>query len=139
MGLLDQIGGALGGLGQPAASQGQGQQALLMQLAMQLLQQNGGLQGVLRQFQQNGLGDLISSWVGTGSNKSFSVEQLRATFGEGQLSQLAQTHQVPEQDLLSGLSAMLPQLVDKMTPDGQVNTGDDLLRQGLGALGSLFR
>lgn len=137
MGLLDQIGGVLGGLGQ--STSGQGQQAVLMQLAMQLLQQNGGLQGVLQQFQQNGLGDLIGSWIGTGANRSFSAEQLQSAFGGAQLSQMARQHQMSEQDLLSGLSSMLPQLVDKMTPDGHASTGDDLLKQGLGALGALFR
>ncbi|MGH8801069.1 MAG: YidB family protein, partial [Casimicrobiaceae bacterium] len=67
MGLLDGVlGNLMGGLlgGQSA----QGGQSPLMQIALQMLQQNGGLQGVLGKFEQSGFGKQAQSWVGTGQN-----------------------------------------------------------------------
>jgi len=130
MGIFDQITDALGG--------GDSQQSVVMQLAMNLLQQQGGVQGLLEQFQQNGMGDLISSWVGTGANQALSTEQLQSALGSSRISELVQGSQLSENQLLSGLSDALPQLVDKLTPDGQASTGDDLLKQGLGALSKFF-
>lgn len=130
MGLLDQLSGMLGG--------GQSGNQQLLQMALSLMQGNGGLQGMLKQFQQSGLGDLASSWVGNGPNQSLGLDQLRDVVGGEQLGRLAQANGLSEDQAASGLSELLPQLIDKITPDGQVDTGDNALKQGLDILGKLF-
>jgi len=90
MGLLD---GLLGGLmgGMPGSGAGtQQQQNPLMLIALQLLQQNGGLQGMLSKFQQAGYGSQADSWVSTGQNMPISADALQQVLGQGQLGQIAQ-------------------------------------------------
>src|SRR6185437_395165 len=89
VGLLDGVlGNVMGGLlgGQSA----QGGQNPLIQMALQMLQQNGGLQGVLGKFEQSGLGQQAQSWVGTGQNQSIDGGALSQVFGSGQIGQIAQ-------------------------------------------------
>ncbi|MFM7506651.1 MAG: YidB family protein, partial [Rubrivivax sp.] len=80
MGLLDAVAGAIGG--------GGGGQGDLMQLVMKLVQDNGGLEGLVSKFQQGGLGDVVQSWVSTGPNLPISPEQLGQALGPDTLSQL---------------------------------------------------
>jgi uncharacterized protein YidB (DUF937 family) len=126
MGLLDSIlGGALGAGGGGQANQGT---AALMQLALQLLAGNagrggaggGGLMDLLQQFQQAGLGAQADSWVGTGQNLPISPEQLMQVFGRGQVEQMAASTGMDVDQVSSGLSDLLPQLIDRVTPRGQV-------------------
>lgn len=135
MGLLDQLTQMLGG----KKSNAQADNSPLLAMAMSLLQKQGGVGGLLQQFQQNGLGELASSWVGTGSNQSINQDQLRSALGDKQLSELAKANGLSKQDAASGLTELLPQLIDKMTPDGQAKTGDDLLQKGISVLGQLLR
>lgn len=140
MGLLDSIlGGALGGGAGGQSNQGT---AALMQLAMQLLAGNagqggrsgGGLMEVLQQFQQAGLGSQADSWVGTGQNMPISPEQLMQVFGRGQVEQMAASSGMDVDQVSSGLSDLLPQLIDRVTPQGRVE------QAGLeGALADLSR
>src|SRR6476619_1999621 len=122
-GLLGQVmGGMLGG-GQtqmPGQSPlpGQAQSPLLMML-LQLLQQNGGLQGVLGKLQQSGYGQQAQSWIGTGQNMPIDAGALSQIFGHGQLGQIAQQLGVSQEEAAGGLAQMLPQVVDQMTPQGQ--------------------
>ena len=74
----DPLGSVLGGLA--GGSQAQSGN-LLLQLALSLLQQNGGLEGVLGRFRQGGLGQQADSWVGTGQNMNISPDQLQQIFG----------------------------------------------------------
>lgn len=133
MSFIDQISDALGGA---AAKSGTNDQ--LMQMALAFLQQHGGIQGLLSQFQQQGLGDLVLSWIGSGKNSAISTEQLAQVFGSKQIGQMAASSGLSENELLTRLSGMLPQIVDRLTPDGQSGTGDDLLKQGMSVLSSLF-
>ena len=112
MGLLDT---ALGMLTNVQQSTG-GSQATLVQAALGLLNQSqngGGLQNLIGSFQQAGLGEVIASWVGTGQNLPISAEQIQQALG----SQL---------DTADGLAAILPNLIDKMTPNGQVSDADSI-------------
>ena len=151
MGLLDSIlQGALGqGQGElpgqgPGGSLGgsQGGGALLLQLALQMLaggagtrggsSGSGGLMDLIQQFQQAGLGQQVNSWIGTGQNLPISPEQLTQVFGRGQLEQMAASTGMDVGQVSGGLSDLLPQLIDRVTPDGQVPS------QGLeGALADL--
>jgi len=145
MGLLDSIlQGALGqtqgqGAGQtPGGLPGGSQGGVLLQLALQLLaggsgpRGGGGLMDLIQQFEQAGLGQQVSSWVGTGQNLPISPEQLSQVFGRGQLEQMAASTGMDVGQVSSGLSDLLPQLIDRVTPQGQVPS------QGLeGALAAL--
>jgi len=136
MGLLDgMLGNVLGGMmggGQQGGEQGQ---SPLLAIALQVLQQNGGLQGMLGKFQQAGFGDQAQSWVGTGQNMSISPDVLQQVLGSGQLGKIAQQLGMSQQDAAGGLAQMLPGVVDQMTPQGQIPDNDnDLVSQALAML-----
>lgn len=134
MGLLDMVTGALGGAG------GQAGGNPLMNIVMQMVSnpQSGGLSGLLQKLQDGGLGEQAASWVSTGQNLPVSGDQLKNILGGGQLGQIASQLGMSEDDAAGGLAGMLPQVIDKLTPDGQV-PNNDLLAQGLDMLkGKLF-
>jgi uncharacterized protein YidB (DUF937 family) len=135
MSLLDQALGALAG------GQSGGNSALL-QTVMQLVNdpQNGGLEGLVKSFQQGGLGEIVNSWVSTGQNLPISAEQIQSVLGGSSLSGLAAQLGVSPEQVSGSLADMLPHLIDQMTPNGQVPQGGDLLTQGLDMLkkGGLF-
>lgn len=146
MGLLDGligqvIGKALGG-GQAAAGQaaaggqaagGTGNPMLDLVMGMMTNPQSGGLQGLLGNLSQAGLGDAVKSWVGTGANIPVSGDQIQSALGNEQIAAIAQKFGINPQDVASQLAQILPQAVDKVTPDGQVpdNAG---LEQGIALL-----
>jgi uncharacterized protein YidB (DUF937 family) len=112
----------------------------LLQIAASMLSnsgQFGGLQGLIRQFEQAGLGSHVDSWIGTGQNLPVSPEQLAQVLGSGQLQQMAQQAGLDPQALGSGLSQILPQMIDKLTPQGQAPGGG--FGDVMGMLGSLMR
>jgi uncharacterized protein YidB (DUF937 family) len=143
MGLLDGLlGGLLGGGGGGAGLPGMGGlgglggasggQNPLLQIALQMLQQNGGLQGMLGKFQQAGYGDHAASWVSTGQNLPIDPSAISEVLGSGQLADIAQKLGMSGNQAAGGLASMLPQLIDQMTPKGQVETGsDDVVAQAL--------
>lgn len=135
MGLLDSVVGALAG-GQSGGNSG------LMDVVMQLINnQPGGLGGLVQSFQQGGLGEIVNSWVSTGQNLPISAEQLQSVLGGGALQDIAAKLGVSPEQASGSLADLLPQVVDKLTPNGQVpEGGGDLLAQGLDMLkkGGLF-
>ncbi len=82
--------------------------------------QGGGLGGLQQQFQQAGLGDVIGSWISTGQNKPIAQPQLEGVLGGAVLQQLAQKAGLNAQQVGPILTTLLPVLIDKLTPDGQV-------------------
>lgn len=134
MGLLDSVVGALAG-GQGGGNSG------LVDVVMQLIyNQPGGLGGLVQSFQQGGLAEVVNSWVSTGQNMPVSAEQLQAVLGGGQLQNIAAQLGVSSEQASGSLAELLPQVVDKLTPDGQLPQGGDLLAQGMDMLkkGGLF-
>ena len=135
MSLLDQALGALAG-GQS------GDNSALLQTVMQLVNnpQNGGLEGLIQSFQQGGLGEIVNSWVSTGQNLPISAEQVQSVLSDSSLSGLAAQLGVSPEQASGSLADMLPQLIDQLTPNGQMPQGGDLLTQGLDMLkkGGLF-
>lgn len=123
MGLLDEMGKMLGG-----AQQGGGMD--FAALAQQLLTQQGGLQGLVQQLQQGGLGEAVASWISTGQNLPVNASQIQQALGNTQLGQLAAQAGLDPQQLSAQLAQHLPGLVDKLTPNGQLPAGDNLLAQG---------
>ena len=81
---------------------------------------SGGLGGLLEQFQQNGQGDTVNSWVAPGDNKPIDHQQLSQALGPDVLQELTEKTGLTEQELLSRLSQDLPKAVNDLTPDGKV-------------------
>ena len=98
-----------------------------------LLAQNGGIQGLMAKFSQGGLGDVFSSWVGMGDNKSISPDQISSLLGSEQVNSLASSLGVDPSHASGFLADYLPKIVDKLTPAGQVDTDADH-SDGLAAL-----
>ena len=128
----DPLGSVLGGLG--GGSQGQGGN-LLLQVVLSLLQQNGGLEGVLGRFRQGGLGQQADSWVGTGQNMNISPDQLQQIFGSSTIRDLASQLGMPEEETGSTMAQVLPEVINQLTPQGQVpENGDEEIAEGLSML-----
>jgi uncharacterized protein YidB (DUF937 family) len=89
---------------------------------------SGGLGDLLKQFQNNGLGDKADSWVSTGQNKPIQPGELERALGEERISWLMQQTGMSREELLAGLSQELPQAVDKLTPQGRVPTDQEAER-----------
>ena len=92
------------------------------------------LAGLVQKFEQAGLGQVVNSWVGTGANQPVSADQLGGVLGGDMVAGLARQLGLNPQDALGQLSQMLPQVVDKLTPQGQIPQGD---LGGMGAAGGL--
>ncbi|HEX9474925.1 MAG TPA: YidB family protein [Steroidobacteraceae bacterium] len=86
------------------------------------MEQHGGLSGLAAQFQQQGLGGVMQSWIGTGANSPISAEQIQQTLGSNTVTQLAAKLGLDPQDVAQKLAQMLPQAVDRMTPGGVLPT-----------------
>jgi len=127
MSLFDQLGSLLGG-----------DNAGLSGAVAELVQQQGGLPGLLEKFSNGGMSELVSSWVGSGGNLPVSAEQIQQVLGNEQVTALAEKFGLDPQQLSQGLADYLPQAVDKLTPDGQLPQGSELLTQGLGLLQGFF-
>ncbi len=133
MGLFDALTSAVGSL---MGSGGGGVQGHLLQAATQLLGKDsgiGGLAGLVQAFQKNGLGEVVNSWVGTGQNLPISAEQIKQGLGSGLLEQLAGKAGLSADATSNQLASLLPNLVDKLTPEGKI-PDSNLLEQGLSLL-----
>jgi len=129
-------GGAIGGLTQLLASNPQ-----VLAAAASLLSSkdasvggSGGLAGLVQAFQGSGLGDEVSSWIGAGPNQAVSGDQVAQALGPETLSQFATKAGINSADAGSVLAGLLPNVINQITPQGQVPEGDGLE----GALGSLL-
>jgi uncharacterized protein YidB (DUF937 family) len=107
MGLLD---GVLGGI----------VGAEVTSLVSGVIERHGGIPGLVAQFERQGLGGVVQSWIGPGANQPITTEQLHQVLGNDSVMQLAQKLGINPQDLLQKLAQALPQAVDKMTPGGTV-------------------
>ncbi len=121
MGMLDGLLGSLLG-GSNASSQAQNP---LLQVALQLLQQNGGIGGVVEKFRQSGYGQQADSWVSTGENHPIAPEAVPQALGSGTLADVASQLGLSQGAAAGGLASMLPQLIDQLTPHGHIVGGDN--------------
>jgi uncharacterized protein YidB (DUF937 family) len=85
-----------------------------------LIQQHGGVQGIIAQLEQQGLGNTVRSWVGTGANLPISPDQVHQAFGSDMVKQLAAKIGLSPDVLAGKLAQVLPQAIDHLTPAGQV-------------------
>lgn len=136
MGLFDQVLSAASSFSNQQES-GSGD---LLGSVMQLLNspQIGGISGLVATLESGGLGEVVRSWVSTGQNLPISAEQIQGVLGNEQISHLASQLGIDPAQASVQLAQYLPQVVDHLTPDGNVPEGD-LMSQGLSLLrGKLF-
>jgi uncharacterized protein YidB (DUF937 family) len=116
--LIKNIGGQFG-LGDKAGD--------LFSILAQQIQNQGGLQGLLAKFQESGLQDQVASWLGQGENHPITAQQAHAALGDTELSEMSDKLGMPKEQVAEAVSALLPEMVNKMTPDGQVPKNHDFL------------
>jgi len=87
---------------------------------------SGGLGDLLKQLQQSGHGDAANSWVGNGPNKQIAPGDLASALGADQIDSLMSQSGLSRDELLTGLSQHLPDVIDHLTPDGRLPTGDEV-------------
>ena len=135
MSLLDTLASSFGN----SSSQGGAAPAGLVAAAMEFVNnQPGGLNGLIQRFHENGAGDIVSSWIGNGENKPISPDTLTNVLGSGAVGEMAQKAGVSGDQLSGMLAAVLPHLVDKATPIGEVPPEGQMdLTSVLGSLGGL--
>jgi uncharacterized protein YidB (DUF937 family) len=136
MGLFDDV------LGQVTGKQGGGggieQKVLQALMGLLTSKDSGGVTALLSQLSGSGLQDVVSSWIGTGANKAISAEQITAGLGSDFLGKIASAAGVTSDQVAPVLAQVLPQAVDKLSPQGKMPS-EDLIQQGLKMLkGNLF-
>jgi uncharacterized protein YidB (DUF937 family) len=136
MGSLDQLLGGVLGEGQVR----QGQMTGLAQALMRMLSDpgTGGIDGLVRQFQAGGHGETIASWISPGHNRPISADDLSRTLGQPRVDQLSEQAGLPTSRGAAILAALLPVLIDKLTPDGQVPQQSQLAQLGTSLLRTLL-
>ena len=128
MGFLDSIAGAvLGKIG--------GEQAGMAQAAIEMFNQNGGIDGLLDKFKAGGLAEQAASWVGKGENLPISAEQISSVLGNGAIADLAAKFGISPETLSAQIAQHLPSMIDKLTPNGEVEgNSSNVLSTVLGML-----
>ncbi len=137
MGLLDSIVGQVAGSLEQSVPGGQVHPGL-MDVVSSLMTQGGGLQGLIGQFEQQGLGHLVSSWVGSGQNLAITPDQVSQVLGEPHIAAVAAKLGLSPADVTNQLAGLLPHAVDSVTPAGTVPQGN-LLSEALNAFTALRR
>lgn len=111
----------------------------MLEHAMNLINNpaTGGLGGLVETFKSKGLGDVMSSWISTGENKSISPDQIKQALGSDKIQQIAAKVGLSKDAASQHLSELLPQIIDKLTPDGKLPEAGKL-GEALGMLKSKF-
>ncbi len=131
LGGLGGLGGGSSGLG----NKGSALMLLLLPLAMQWVQRNGGIGAVLERFRNKGYSQQAASWVSTGPNEALAPQAVTDVVGMDELSRLSQQLGVSQEEVSSGMAQILPEMVNQLTPQGGVpDNGDDMLNQGMSML-----
>lgn len=105
---------------------------------LQMIQnQPGGLQGLVQSFEDKGLGGVASSWVGTGPNAPVTSDQIHQVLGSDQVKALAAKAGISPNMAGSAIAQLLPGIVDKLTPNGQVPAHNSVMDMVSGLLQNL--
>jgi len=110
MGLFDGVVGGVVGAG-------------MVSVVNNIIEKHGGVQGIVNEFEKNGLGTTVKSWVGTGPNEAVSAADVHRVIGPDLLQQLSAKSGLSVQDLAEKLAQVLPLAVDRLTPDGTIPNG----------------
>jgi len=124
MGLLDDV---AGGLGKDAGGG-----------LADLLKGQGGVAGLAEKFGQNGLGDVIGSWIGKSANAGISPEQIAGVLGSGPIGDFAAKLGISPEQASETLAGLLPEAIDRLTPGGSIDGAGDLLDKLPGGLGDMI-
>ena len=125
MSLLNDLAGAMSGQPGAAANPNANATAAVIAQVLGMLQNRpGGLGGLLQAFQQSGIGHIFQSWIGTGQNLPVSTDQVRNVLGSDWVAKITQATGLPANQVEQHLSAVLPQIIDHLTPNGQMPQGD---------------
>ena len=128
MGFFDSIAGSV--LDQMA-----GEKAGTAKLAIEIFNQYGGLNGIIAKFQEGGLSDIAASWIGNGENQPVSPTQITDVFGSDAIATIAAKFNINTDSLSSQLAEHLPNVIDKMTPNGEINhQSNNLLKVVMGMM-----
>jgi len=135
MGLLDQLVGAVGRM----SGQSTGTDNSLLNSVLQLVNnpQTGGLPGLVQSMKDGGLAHVVNSWISRGQNLPISAEQIQSVLGSEQIKSLAGKLGLSTDQVSSQLAGLLPQVIDKLTPNGTLPQGD-LLSKGMELLKGKF-
>ena len=125
MGFLDDVLKEVGG----TADSGDAHKSLATELAGMLsgAGASSGLTNLVNMFNQKGLGEVVSSWISTGKNLPISTEQIQSVLGSSQVQALAAKAGISPEKASSAIAQILPHLVDKSTPNGQIPPAGGLL------------
>jgi uncharacterized protein YidB (DUF937 family) len=132
MGLLDNLENQamtsmLGGSSNPLAAS-----------ILQMIQnQPGGLSGLVQSFHDKGLGGLVSQWVSTGPNPPMTSDQVHQALGSDKVKELAAAAGISPDMANSAIAQLLPGIIDKLTPNGQVPDHSSMMDMASGLLKSL--
>lgn len=136
MGLFDQILSATGGLSDQQGEGGSSPLGAILQLVNN--PQTGGISGILQSFEAGGLGEVVKSWVSTGQNLPITADQIQSVIGSEQIQNIANRLGVDPAQASAQIAEYLPQVIDKLTPNGTLPEGGDLLAQGMNLLKGKF-
>jgi len=123
-GIASALGGLTGGKG-GASEGGAGLVGALLPMLGGLLA-SGGLSKILSGFKAQGLSSQADSWVGTGSNESVTAGQVSQVIGENEIAQIAGRLGVSNEEAAQAIAEVLPQVVDRVSPEGQLPPEEDL-------------
>jgi uncharacterized protein YidB (DUF937 family) len=127
--LLDELKSQLGGILAAETAGAKGAQSpahdphAMLESVMDLIGQHGGLGGLLDKLKASGLGDAVSSWVGTGDNQPVPANQLESAVGADTISQIIAKLGVSKEQASSLLAKYLPMVIDRLTPHGKLEEG----------------
>ena len=97
----------------------------IVQAVLTVVQKNGGAQGIttlVQNFEKNGLGEIVQSWLSTGQNMPVTDQQIQQGLGDAHVQQIAQAANIAPSDASAQLAKILPQIIDKLSPNGQLDT-----------------
>ena len=127
--LLDQLKSQLGGILAAETAGAEGAQSpahdphAMLESVVDLIGQHGGLGGLVEKLKASGLGNAVSSWVGTGDNQAVPANQLESAVGANTISQIIAKLGVTKEQASSLLSRYLPMVIDQLTPHGKLEEG----------------
>jgi uncharacterized protein YidB (DUF937 family) len=100
--------------------------------------QEGGLSGLVNKLKNNGLGEHVSSWVGTGENKKVEPKQLSNALGGNFIHNIAEKLGISHEEAEQKVADTMPEMVDKLTPNGNMEEGESTLQKGWSSLKNIF-
>jgi uncharacterized protein YidB (DUF937 family) len=144
MSLFEQLKSQLGGILAAETAGAEGSRSpshdphAMLDSVVGLITEHGGLGGLLEKLKASGLGDAVSSWVGTGDNQPAPGDKIEAAVGADAIARIAEKLGATKEHALALLSQYLPMVIDRLTPNGRVEEGG-WLEKGLEVLKSQFK